>query len=625
MNIQYNDPSFKAVHALGNGHVCAYFKGVDLIDTFGPTYSVPTMCTMSLCDTDGVYSFFSSRTSGTAIWQHTLYKGADVIGTIIDFVPPDRNVLVRRFRFSQPVSFQLKTVKALPFQFVSQTIAAKEQPCFACEIKEGTLLYRSCTLRGHDRGYVIDQPYYLSIASSAGGALMRQGEDLRYIVSEGTLVFGYSEDFMDAILLANGTEKPLLDDLYHKTTAYWQTFTAKRQKNVRISDPVIEKAADDVAVLIKAQQAVSGGILAGYNYHLSYVRDNYGTMRGLLAMGCQEEALALAAYYREIFGRKGKIHNAQGMANDTFHVHENDDAEITGYLVLMMTDVFEAVGDQNFFRSMLPLLRWCILEQHANLRHGMLPFNGDETYIAGGLIPRSVMDNGSMEASLLFHTACKKMLQYQDILNAEESLYSICRKDTDEIERYFAENFIRDSKIACNNPEKENYENAPRYRAGGVMQCGHGFGPSFLNKDGLYVCIDCVDKDFPPLEKKIYFLNSVALMPRFIHSALIDEQLLEREIDRLITAYKEKGSMPTAAGVNAIVGYDLGLFINALPAAYREEKEMLLQKMLSLRDAAGAWVEYYLNDQPENTMCRPWESGINIMAAVKVDSERMVK
>lgn len=621
MKYKTNDPSFKAVHALGNGRVCAYFRGLNLIDTFGPTYSVPTACAMKLQDPQGALSFSGSRTPGAAIWQHALYREEEFLGTVDDFVAAGRNVLVRRFHFSQPVTFTLQTVKAMDFQFVSPFVTGKEQPCFVCEIKEGTLLYRSCTLRGEDRGYVIDQPYFTAVAAS-GGALMRMGNELKYIVTEGTLVFGYSEDMMEAITLANDNDAPLLEELFAQTAAWWKAFTEKRKANVTIKDPVIEKAVDDVAVLIKAQQAVSGGILAGYNYHLSYVRDNYGTLRGLLAMGCLEEAKALAVYYREVFARKGRVHNAQGMANDTFHIHENDSVEITGYLVLMMADVFEATGDDGLFRTMLPLMEWCLSQQHGKLHCGMLPFNGDETYIAGGLIPRSVMDNGSMEATLLYHTACKKLLQYRNILEADEGLCSQCREDMQEIEKHFKENFIRDGKIACNNPALEDCAPPSPYRKGGVIQCGHGFGPSFRNKDGLYVCIDCVDKDFPPLERKVYFLNSVALMPRFIKASLIEEDLLAGEVDRLIREYKEKGSMPTAAGVNAIVGYDLGLFINGLPAHYYEEKELLLQKMLSLRDAAGAWVEYYLNDQPENTMCRPWESGINIMAAVKVDQER---
>ena len=39
--------------------------------------------------------------------------------------------------------------------------------------------------------------------------------------------------------------------------------------------------------------------------------------------------------------------------------------------------------------------------------------------------------------------------------------------------------------------------------------------------------------------------------------------------------------------------------------------------MMSLRDGAGAWVEYYVDGRPSGCGCRPWESGINIEAAIR--------
>lgn len=41
--------------------------------------------------------------------------------------------------------------------------------------------------------------------------------------------------------------------------------------------------------------------------------------------------------------------------------------------------------------------------------------------------------------------------------------------------------------------------------------------------------------------------------------------------------------------------------------------------MLSLQDEAGMWAEYYDDNRPAPgyTRCRPWESGINIEAALR--------
>ena len=39
--------------------------------------------------------------------------------------------------------------------------------------------------------------------------------------------------------------------------------------------------------------------------------------------------------------------------------------------------------------------------------------------------------------------------------------------------------------------------------------------------------------------------------------------------------------------------------------------------MMDLRDSSVSWVEYYVDGYPYNTPCRPWESSINIAAALK--------
>ena len=48
------------------------------------------------------------------------------------------------------------------------------------------------------------------------------------------------------------------------------------------------------------------------------------------------------------------------------------------------------------------MLTWCADAQERHLVAGMLPFNGDETYVAGGMLPRSALDDGSAEATLLY-------------------------------------------------------------------------------------------------------------------------------------------------------------------------------------------------------------------------------
>jgi hypothetical protein len=63
------------------------------------------------------------------------------------------------------------------------------------------------------------------------------------------------------------------------------------------------------------------------------------------------------------------------------------------------------------------------------------------------------------------------------------------------------------------------------------------------------------------------------------------------------------------------LGYDYGLILIAAKK-YNLPADDLLSQMLDIRDSAGAWVEYYVENRPLGTRCRPWESGINIEAAL---------
>jgi hypothetical protein len=39
--------------------------------------------------------------------------------------------------------------------------------------------------------------------------------------------------------------------------------------------------------------------------------------------------------------------------------------------------------------------------------------------------------------------------------------------------------------------------------------------------------------------------------------------------------------------------------------------------MMNMLDETGAWVEYYIEGKPNGTFCRPWESAINLEAAIR--------
>src|SRR5258706_15239959 len=123
------------------------------------------------------------------------------------------------------------------------------------------------------------------------------------------------------------------------------------------------------------------------------------------------EARDILSFYWRIWQNKGILHNGQGIGVDAFHIHENDQVEITGYLILQAFDYLERNKDEGFIRQIFPMLEWAWNSQRTNLVKNMLPFNGDETYVAGSVLPRSALIDGSAEATLLFMTGGSRLVQ----------------------------------------------------------------------------------------------------------------------------------------------------------------------------------------------------------------------
>ena len=73
------------------------------------------------------------------------------------------------------------------------------------------------------------------------------------------------------------------------------------------------------------------------------------------------------------------------------HIHECDEAENPGYLILQAFDYCEAADDPAFLQELMPMLRWAMEVQARHLYHGMMPFCGDETYVAGNMLPLLVL------------------------------------------------------------------------------------------------------------------------------------------------------------------------------------------------------------------------------------------
>lgn len=573
------------VHCMGNGRVCVYGRGATVFQAFGPEYSSPqAFCVVP--DGDGWKTAKLSRIA---------YKHVSEQSVTRDLIPQDADLFIRAIsgKCAFTVSFENGHVSPTPYENTVISITKPGAPTYVYEFEDG-----------RPNAYTSGKFRYTALRYSGDIAAETVSNSvIRFTVNgKALLAFAFS-------LTPRGVFRQLDTADAYSAALYDETdprLYPGRDMTVAADHPYYKEICEGYDV-IAAQQSERGSVLAGYNYHLSYVRDNYGVFRFFLACGAFSRAKAMLEYYIGVFRENGRIQNAQGMMEYAFHVHDNDDVEITGYLVLMFTSYYKATKDRETLTAGVPLIIYCLEAQSGSMTRGMLTFNGDETYIAGGFLPRSAINDGSAEATALYHKAINEALEtVGDIIPAK--LSDRIKADGDEIEKCYKERFFGDDgTFYCNCPES-GY--APDVRPGGPLLCGHGLGMGFRNKNGDYVCPDCLKKDIPPLFPGLYgrrFTTEAALLcPAFTGVTLIPGEILKKTGESVLA------SLPSR---ERCVGYEYGM---AMYAAGYDRRSA--GRMLSQRDEFGAWSEYYDRGAQSGTLCRPWETAVNLAALIETQN-----
>jgi hypothetical protein len=553
---------------------------------------------------------------------------------MVDWVDDQVPCLVRQVRIRLPLHFILSAESCIRLDDFSQPLAgAGCDGAWLLEAPAGTFFYHT---------YPFPKPNVHIFAWRGAVRVERCAAENKLEVvcqpGEAVLFFAGGPAYPDAVQHLEAMLRSPVDESFQRTLAAWQTWSQQRPDfaaRIPSSESLhaqLIQAVDDTAVLLRAQQSVEGGVLAGHNYHMCYVRDQYGASRGLLALGHVKEARAILEFYWGVWQRYRRIHNAQSAGVDgAFHIHENDEVEITGYLIRQAFDLAEHDGDWDFTGRIFPMLAWAWEAQARHLVDDMLPFNGDETYIAGGILPRSTLNDGSAEATLLFIDGGEKLLRWAGqtrrwnaaALEERERLHASVRAS-------FKRNFWQNGQLVTNNPARRQKAVLPRFRHGVCERCVvegtvRGIEWTERNALGRYLCPRCLAiGSFPAADSRIYALQSVSLTPFYFQSSLISPEMLSPVVHAILEQYQTTGRLPSRPDdPNGIaVGYDYGLLLYALTSLRHPAARQLAGQTLALIDPAGAWVEYYVNHRPQGTRCRPWESAVNIEALIRwVSSE----
>jgi hypothetical protein len=628
-----------SVHALGNGKMLVYERGADIIDIYPGPYSTPSILKMDMIESTDVVTT-STREQGTAIWTHQLFQNGKSVGSVIDFIDSEMPCMIRHFKLTGTMSFNLKIKDyAEVIQRSKPEDATGRKESLLLVVPAGTIFYQK---------YAYPRPLYHQIFWQGNAVVEKVGNKKNeYIITinrgESDIYFSGGPEYPQCILNSEEIQKLSFEKSLARTKNWWKFFTASRTNfdsllpaNLPLRQKLL-RTIDDVSVMIKTQQSREGSVIAGYPYPLGYVRDQYGVSRGLLALGYTAEAKQILDFYWNIWRKYGEIHNAQGIDIDgVFHIHENDEVEIPGYLIVQAFDYHEKSGDDKFLRSIFPMLEWCWNVQKKHLAKGMLPFNGDETYVAGGFLPRSALNDGSSEATMLFIDGGEKLLGWIKT-HKEWSAEKLGneRLVLDKTRNQFRENFWINGQLITNNPDRLDFADIPRFRHGVCERSGpdcivsnpkgfSGIDWTERDKNNRYQCPACLA--LGPLPKAIphsYNLVSVSLIPLYMHSSLFRAEELRPLVEKVYSRYEKTGILScifdsTGTEKNRrTVGYDYGFLLYSMLETGMEKSEIIYKKTLSVADSTGVWSEYYNDHIPQGTRYRPWESAINIEALIE--------
>lgn len=596
----------RALHALGNGETIAYGRGIEWVQVFGPPYSSPTMFSL-IAEEGGAPRCESRRLPGSNLWEHRLPQGE-----IAECAARHPVCLLRTWRLREALRMKLCLHG---HEFAGQT--ALFPGCAWAAL----IVVPACTPYYND--YPCGARRYMIIAFTGGAHVEALEDALRVTFQrEGCMLVVGAETYPACVEAMERALATAPEEIFRAAREEDGAFHQRRLERMPAlkAHPLAEavrEASEGVSFLIRAQQGQNGGVLAGHNYHLSYVRDQYGTFRGLLAMGGLEEAAAIVQFSHDVFARSGRLANAQGIGvPGSFHEHENDAVEITGYLLLQSIKLLEATGNREFFDRQRPMLDWALRSQIAQLHRGMLPFNGDETYVAGGFLPRTALNHGSFEATMLFIEGGKRYLAQRRTEEKEDWIRQ-AKEALADAERQFEDNFRRKDGYIANSLSRLEGLREPAYRHG---MCPNGDTFGWLKRvgEGIYVCPHCLaaGRLTPPACTQEISLKSALMMALYVDSPLLSQEYLRSQINAYLAQYRQTGVLPSLPDGSRCVGYDFGLLLYAA-ARFGLAADDLLAHMLALKDSAGMWAEYYDAGQPQNTRCRPWESAINMEGALQ--------
>ena len=342
-----------ATHAIGNGKFIIYGQGPGFFRISGPSCSSPDYCSGELDGLGVELSAETGRLPQTNTWVSTVRSDAGSM-VMTDAMDPQYNVFRRKIRS------EIKCAIKLNFHFYVRGYVFSDYPCgtqkrtcYVYVIPRGTQYFTNNICSEENRLFILTD-----------GCVSYDPEDKCFFIRPGegaiTLVAAKTRDTEEHLTFAVGGS-----DIFKRSADDWAAFLSKGKKAAAMipeNHPEAERmkaAFESIAVVIRSQQSDCGGVMAGQYYPMAYVRDQAGTLRGLLKMGYTDEARAILKFWHRKWQVFGNLHNAESMGNDSARLmFSNDEVEVPAYVVLSAFTYYDATGDDAFLCEISPMLAW---------------------------------------------------------------------------------------------------------------------------------------------------------------------------------------------------------------------------------------------------------------------------
>lgn len=594
------------MRALGNGRMLVYARGADLVEVLGPDLSAPRLLTTRWRLAGQEPHQTSRRIPGTNIWTTTL-RAASGTATVTDLVDTSTPTYRARVQCSDSLQLHLDLEHADRISTetrggTSTLFARLPRSAPAYVYPSGVETYVRISVTG-DAGWQHDGGSGLSLTLEPGRHLL--GIDAANTYGEVSSILDDSarqfEEAYDRAVKAGA-------DLSNRIRRVGALPTMLATLCPDLGPAAGIDMEEDCAFLVSAQLGSDGGGAAGAPFPLAYARDNYGVSRGLIDLGLDEEALRMARYRRDKWRHFGSLANAESIGHHRLrHEHENDGVEVPAYALLQYLDAVEL--DDSLEAEGADFLDWCWRRQTAELHEGLLPFNGDETYVAGGFLPRQYLDDRSFEASYLFYCSGRRLIDRpaterrwgaEGVQRARELLESVAVQ---------LPRFRRAAGDWVANLPSHDAKTFASHRHGVCEACGDFATDTRRGDDGSYRCLGCRDREVHREPAGAYRVPTATLVPALLPSspAIVPASELQSMAEQF--ADQVLGRTPPL-----INGYDLALVLLAISGSGSDRAEPWLQHVVTCAAAGGGWSERYAGTTPAGVECRPWETALNVLA-----------